>query len=56
MKISESIVYMSFLNSFFEGQGNSSERRRNIAESFAKTLGKILGKFCEFKISPKPQH
>jgi len=25
-------------------------------EIFPETLGKILGKFCEFKISPKPQH
>jgi len=38
---------MSFLSSFFGGQGNSSGRRRNIAESFSKTLCKILGKFCE---------
>jgi len=27
-----------------------------MAKSFAKTLGKILGKFCEFKMSPKPQN
>jgi len=31
------------------GQGNSSGRRRNIAESFAKTLGKLLGNFVSSK-------
>jgi len=31
----------NFSTYYFGGQGNSSERWRNIAESFAKTLGKI---------------
>jgi len=55
MKISESIKYV-ISQLFFWEQWNSSGRRRNTAESFAKTLGKILEKFCEFKISLKPQH
>jgi len=39
------------------GQGNCSGRKRNniIAKSFTETLGTILGKFCDFKISPKMQ-
>jgi len=45
MKISESIVYV-ISQRIFWGQGN-------IAESFAETLGKMLGKCCEFQISPK---
>jgi len=58
MKISQSIYgsIRNFLTKFFGEQGNSSGRRRNIAECFAVTLGKIVGKFCEFKISPKQQH
>jgi len=56
MKISESIVYVISQQFFLGGQGNSSRRRQNIAESFAKTLGNILGKFGEFKMSPIPQH
>jgi len=49
MKISDGIVYVSSLQFFLGGQGNSSGNRRNIAESFAKTLGKIFGQFCELK-------
>jgi len=45
----------NFLTIFLRGQGNSSGKRRDIAKSFAETLGKILAKCCEFKISPKPQ-
>jgi len=33
---------------FFVGQGNSSGKRRNTAESFDKTFDKIFRKFCEF--------
>jgi len=35
----------NFSTKFFRGQGNSSGRKRNIAEGFAKTLGQILEKF-----------
>jgi len=36
----------------FGGQRNSLGKRQNIAESFALTYDKILGKFFEFKIGP----
>jgi len=62
IKIVYNIVYV-ISQLIFWGQGNCSGRRRNIAERFAETLGKVLGKFCEFhqnftktNISPKPQH
>jgi len=56
IKLSESIVYV-ISQLIFGGQGNSSGRRQNIAEIFAKTLGTILGKICgSSKISPKLQH
>jgi len=35
----------NFSTNVFGGQGNSPGRRRDIAESFADTLGKILEKF-----------
>jgi len=38
----------NFSTNCFRGQGNSSGRRRNIAESFTETLGTILGKCYEF--------
>jgi len=46
-----SIGLCNFLTNNFLGQGNSLGRRR-ICQSF----GNILGKFYEFKVSPKPQH
>jgi len=50
MKISKSIVDV-ISQLFFGGQGYCSGKRRNISESFAKTLGKILWKFCKYNFT-----
>jgi len=51
MKILESIVYVISQPIILWGHDNSPGRRRNIA----KILSKVSTKFCEFKISLKPQ-
>jgi len=58
MEISESIVYVVFQLIFLGGREIAQERGEILPKvsPFAKTLGKILEKICELKISPKPQH
>jgi len=52
MKISESVVYVISQQIFLGGREIPEEE----GEIVPKISPKRLGKFCEFNISPKPQH